>query len=50
MKGHPITTQIEVNLLICFLNTVANFCQCLLLIVSKLLTEDTNQNLGKASS
>ena len=32
-----------------FLNAVANFRQCLAPIVSKLLTWDTNQNLGKAS-
>ena len=31
------------------LNVVANSCQCLSQIVSKLLTQDTNQNLGKAS-
>ena len=31
------------------LNIVANFCQCLPVIVSKLLTQDTNQNLSKAS-
>ena len=32
-----------------FLNVVANFCQCLSPIVSKLSTWETNQNLGKAS-
>ena len=32
-----------------FLNLAAIFRQCLSLIVSKLSTWDTNQNLGKAS-
>ena len=32
-----------------FLNVVTNFRQCLSPIVSQLLTQDKNENLGKAS-
>ena len=49
MKTHPFRPNGGEFVDSAFSNVVANVHQCLSAIVSKLSTQDTKQNLGKAS-